>query len=217
VGIVVIGFDFYRANLLRSEIEKLGYVLDAENKAREYIEWREYYENIINDYVDDLSEEEKPRVYMEWGSEPGLSYGKGSSGDVACEFAGGRNIASELIEFPIVDMEWVLEQNPDVILKYIGLYSRWGWDDTEEPQELINDVIASRPGWDTLTAVEDNRFYAFSTEIAWGPDSIVGISYFARWFHPELDIDPEGIYREYLEQFIDIEYPEDKIFVYPPL
>ena len=217
VGIVVLGFDFYRINLLRSEIEKLGYVLDAENKAREYIEWREYYENIINDYVDDLSEEEKPKVYMEWGSEPGKSYGEGSSGDIACEFAGGRNIASELIEYPTVDMEWVLDQNPDVIVKYIGLSARWGWDDTEEPEELISDVTDSRPGWDTITAVKDNRFYVFSTEIIWGPDSIAGLSYFAKWFHPDLDIDPEGIYREYLEQFIDIEYPEDKIFVYPPL
>ena len=215
-GIVVLGFDFYRSNLLKPEIEKLGYIIGAREKAEEYIEWQEQYESIIKDYVDELSEEEKPKVYMEWW-EPGKTYGKGSSGDAACTFAGGRNIASELPEYPTVDMEWVLAQNPDVILKYIGLYARWGWDDTEEPKDLISDVIESRPGWDTITAVKDNRFYVFSSEITRGPDSIAGLSHFAKWLHPALDIDPEGIYREYLEQFLAIEYPEDKIFTYPPL
>ena len=217
VGIVVLGLDFYRDDLLKSEIEKLGYVLGARDKAEAYIEWREDYEEIIEDYVDELSEEEKPKVYMEWGGKTGRSYGKGSSGDASCTFAGGRNIASELPEYPTVDMEWVLEQNPDVILKYISRYAKWGWDDTEEPKELISDVSESRPGWDTITAVKDNRFYVFSSEITRGPDSIVGLSHFAKWLHPALDIDPEGIYREYLEQFLAIEYPEDKIFTYPPL
>ena len=154
---------------------------------------------------------------MEWGSkEPATAYGKGSSGDNLCNLAGGRNICAELSEYPNVDPDWVLKENPNVVIKYVSLGENWGWNDAEEPAELISDVIDSRPGWDEITAVSSDRFYVISSEIAWGCDDMSAIAYLTKWFHPELDIDPEGIYREYLDRFMDVEYPEDLIFAYPP-
>ena len=217
VGITVIGLDFYMPNLVKSEVEKLGYILDKRDCAEEYIDWREGYESQISDFVDGLSEDDKPRVFMEWGSkEPATAYGKGSSGDNLCNLAGGRNICAELSEYPNVDPEWVLKENPNVVIKYVSLGENWGWNDAEEPAELISDVIDSRPGWDEITAVSSDRFYVISSEIVWGCDDMSAIAYRTKWFHPELDIDPEGIYREYLDRFMDVEYPEDLIFAYPP-
>ncbi len=40
---------------------------------------------------------------------------------------------------------------------------------------------------------------------------------FAKIFYPELDIKPTEVYKEFLEEFMGVEYPEDKIFVYPDL
>jgi len=217
-GITVIGLDFYRTSLVKSEVEKLGYILDKRDEAEEYIDWREKYENQINDFVDKLPEDDKPRVFMEWGSgEPARTYGKDSSGDTLCNVAGGKNICDELPEYPKVDYEWILKENPDVMIKYVSLGENWGWNGTEEPAKLIRNVIGIRPGWDEITAVKSDRFYVISSEISWGCDDISAIAYMAKWFHPELDIDPEDVYREYLEQFMDVEYPEDLIFAYPPL
>jgi iron complex transport system substrate-binding protein len=212
-GITVIGMDFYRDNLLKSEVEKLGYILEKENEAGKYIEWLEHWERRIKDYVDGLSEEEKPRVYMEWGYEPGKSFGKGSSGQFKCAMAGGRNIASEEQEYPTLESEWIIKQNPDVIVKHVSIET-WGWNSTKEAENIINE-IKRRPGWNNIHAVKNNRIYVFSNEIAWGMDSIVSTAYWAKWFHPALDIDPEQIYTEYLTGFMDIPYPEDRIFVYP--
>ena len=222
-GITVIGLDFYRDYLLESEIEKLGYILDKNDEAWEYLDWRENYKSKIKEFVDGLTEDEKPRVFSEWGSAPISteirSYGKGSSGDYTCTAAGGRNICGELKQYPIVDSEWVIKENPDVTQKQTSsTYLIWGWYSTEGPKKLISDVITIRAGWDKLAAVENNRFYVYSHEISLGPDSIVGSAYYVKWYHPEseLDIDPVDIYKEYLERFMSVEYPEDLIVAYPP-
>ena len=67
-GITVIGMDFYRDDLLKSEMAKLGYILDRSDDARVYIEWRESYEMPIAEFVDGLAEDDKPRVLLEWGA-----------------------------------------------------------------------------------------------------------------------------------------------------
>ena len=217
-GIAVIGFDFYKDYRLKSEIDKLGYILDKRSEAKEYIDWRENYENIIKDFVEELTEDEKPRVFFLWDwTNPAAisSSGKGGSADYHITAAGGRNICAELPEYPKVSCEWVLSENPDVIIKR-GPYKEWSWHNTEEPKEWINEIITSLPGWSNIAAVKNNRFCVYSYEIALGPDGIVRHAYLAKWFHPEiLDIDPEDIYKEYLERFMDVEYPEDLIFAYP--
>lgn len=214
--ITIIGLDFYRDNLIKSEVEKLGYLLNEEGKAMEYIEWREGYEDIIRDYVENLDEDDMPTVYIEWSTQAGKTYGNGSSGQALCDYTGGKNIARELDEFPVVEMEWIVVEDPEIVLKNVNLRGQWGWNNTEEP-ELIIDELNSRPGWENMAAVEVGRFYLYCSEIAWGLDSVVLQAYSAKWFHPDIDINPEQVYREYLDRFMEIEYPEDLIFVYPPL
>lgn len=219
-GIPVLGLDFYRDNILRSEIRTLGYILNKNEEADRYLQWREGYEQIIRDYVAGLEEEEKPSLFMEWGTKNTASeissYGHGSSGDAVCSLTGGRNIAADLPEYPKVDSEWVLLKDPDVIIRSLAPGSgKAGWNSTEEAAEILNSYIGERPGWSNLDAVKNNRVYLLSTEIAWGPDGIVGDAYYARWLHPEMDIDPERIYREYLNQFMRLEYPVGEVLAYP--
>ncbi|MDM7935113.1 MAG: ABC transporter substrate-binding protein, partial [Methanothrix sp.] len=199
-GIPVLGLDFYRDNILRSEIRTLGYILNKNEEADRYLRWREGYEQIIRDYVAGLEEEEeKPTLFMEWGTKNTASeissYGRGSSGDAVSSLTGGRNIAADLPEYPKVDSEWVLLKDPDVIIRSLAPGSgKAGWNSTEEAAEILNSYIGERPGWSNLDAVKNNRVHLLSTEIAWGPDGIVGDAYYARWLHPEMDIDPEKIY-----------------------
>ena len=214
-GITVVGFDFYRDDRIKKEIDTLGRILEKQHLARAYIGWREAYEKKINDYVSRLHEKKKPRVYMEWGKEAGKTWGKGSSGSALCTFTGGSNLAAQAPEFPLMSMEWLVEHNPQVIIKCIRMApNTMGWQNTGEARKCV-DEIRQRPGLKLTDAVKNNRVCVYSSEIAWGLDSIVAAAVWLKWFHPGANIVPEQILREYMQEFLNIPYPENLIFAYP--
>ena len=218
LGITVIALDFYKRETVGAEIEKLGYILDKGDRAKEYNEWCKKYEDKIKSLVDKLTEEDKPRVFIETtykGLSGGIgTCGSGSTEDNLCTMAGGINIVGDLPEaYPYVDYEWLLVKNPDVIIK-CPYPLDWGWKTTNEP-EIEIEAIKNRPGAESIEAVKNNRVYVSNYEFRYGMDSIVGLAYWAKLLHPEFDLYPKGIYKEYLEYFLDLEYPEDLIFVYP--
>jgi len=218
LGITAVALDFYKRDTMGAEIEKLGYILDKKDRAKEYNEWCKKYEDKIKSLVDKLSEKEKPGVFIETtykGLSAGIgTCGPGSTEDNFCTMAGGINIAGDLTKaYPYVDYEWVLVKNPEVMIKCPSLMD-WGWENTDEPENEI-EAIKNRPGAESIEAVKNNCLYVSSYEFRYGMDSIVGLAYWAKLLHPEFDLDPKGIYKEYLEYFLDLEYPEDLIFVYP--
>ncbi len=158
-----------------------------------------------------------PWVFIE-GTVTGLgdiaSKGPGSADHIMCTMAGGYNVASDLDKaYPHVEWEEVLKWNPDVIIK--GVYTDdWGWSSIDEPEGLI-DEIKGRPSAESIFAVKDDRVYAFCNEPLYGLDSVVGLTYWAKLIHPELNLDPEEVYREYLTKFMGGISYGDAIFVYP--
>ena len=55
----------------------------------------------------------------------------------------------------------------------------------------------------------------YSAGTSWqGPDQVVGLTYLAKVIHPDADLDPESVYKEYLDK-IGLKYPGGRIFVYP--
>jgi iron complex transport system substrate-binding protein len=224
-GITVIGVGCKEPEPMMEEIERLGYVLDRRNEAKELIDFYESYLNPIKEQVDKFSENEKPQVYIEYGSK----YKSASSINKLhklCMISGGINIAADLTDgsFPVVDPEWVVEQNPDVIIRYTwDAHSSCGYDE-DDSTEIINlrTEIMSRPELQHVNAVKDKRVYEITSEIASPPCIHVGNMYFAKWFHPDLfkDIDPKAAHQEYLTRFQRLDYDLDKhgvhgVFVYP--
>jgi iron complex transport system substrate-binding protein len=106
-GINVVGLDFYKPETVEEEITKLGAILGKEDKAREYLDWRNQKLSQVEDAVDGLV---MPKVYFEMNSKGGLgalsTYGKGSGLNDLQRKAGGYNIAKDLEESsPKVDWE----------------------------------------------------------------------------------------------------------------
>ncbi|MEM3139683.1 MAG: ABC transporter substrate-binding protein, partial [Archaeoglobaceae archaeon] len=69
-GITVVRLDFYILDTMKEEMKKLGYILDAEKYAEEYIKWFEYYVNLVTSRIPE--EEKKVKVYTTGGTKAPL-------------------------------------------------------------------------------------------------------------------------------------------------
>jgi len=117
-----------------------------------------------------------PTVYVEYY--PLWTYGPGSFGDDLIALAGGVNIAHNASsEYPVVDTEYVIAQNPDVIVYTSGVMST-----------TTAESIAARPGWTNITAVSENHIYSIDDNLLsrYGPRVIDGLEQLAAILHPEL-------------------------------
>ena len=207
------------------ETKKLGYIFDKEDESKEFIDWYDSIVNSIDEAVEKIPKEDKPKVYFEGG----FAEKYNAVGEIYAhvEDAGGKNI----FPFPeagemSVDPEAVIKQNPDIIVKMAfesGGYDMDAWDTTE--LEEIREEIMSRPELEHVKAVEDKRVYGISSYIVCaygeynGCNCLLQIAYMAKWFHPELfeDLDPRAIQQEYLTRFqgLDIDLNEKGVFVHP--
>jgi iron complex transport system substrate-binding protein len=117
-----------------------------------------------------------PRVYVEYY--PMWTYGPGSFGDDLIAIAGGTNIAHEAnSEYPEVTNEFIIAQNPEVIVYTTGVMST-----------TTTDSIVSRPGWENVSAVETNHIYSIDDNLLsrYGPRIVDGLEQLAAIIHPEL-------------------------------
>jgi|LGVE01.1.fsa_nt_gb iron complex transport system substrate-binding protein len=228
-GITVIGLNFNNPTDITQDFQKLGYLLDKRDESEEFIGWYEGYLDTINDRIETLSDDEKPTVYY---SGPNSMFyktsGKGSNSGIyeISVMAGGRNIATALPPsgwWITVDSEWVIEQNPDIIVTpaWHDVEGGYATDDSSGMKELRESVI-TRPELAKVTAVQSGSVFVCNYDILSSPACcVIAPVYHAKWFHPELfdDLDPQAIHQEYVDRFkrIDFNVYEHGVFVYPPL
>ena len=219
--ITLVRLDLYKPETMSDDLRKLGYILNKNDEADEFIDFYEGYLNFINEPINGLSEDEKPRVYVE-GFSDYKTYSEGAAANQMCVLAGGRNIAADLSgSYPKVDPEWVAEQNPDIIVKIVSsdVSSGYGEDDTSE-LKAVRDDIMNRIVLAEVNAVKNDQVYVISSIVS-NPRYFIGFSYHVKWFHPDLfeDLDPRAIHQEYLTEYQGLDYDLNKhgVFVYPPL
>lgn len=82
--------------------------------------------------------------------------------------------------------------------------------------EGIRNEIVERAGSKSINAIKTNRVYLINWEITAGLDDAVGLAYLAKIIHPEIDLDPVEVYKEYL-RMLGVDYPDGRIFVYPEI
>jgi iron complex transport system substrate-binding protein len=211
-GITVIRLDFYKIRSMVKEIEILGRILGKEHEARQLIGW--YQEKLKLIERESMPLRNQPDVYVESYSKYHTT-GPGSGGHEMCILAGGRNIASNFsIPYPQITPEWVLAKNPHIVVKATALSNCYAMSDPGSLKS-IRDKIMARPAWDNIRAVQKDKVYVVGSDIWTGPRAIIGISYMAKWFHPEVFkyLDTEKLHREYLKNFQGIKY--QGVYVYP--
>jgi len=214
--ICVIRLGFEKPEFMRGDFEKLGYLLGKEDQASEIVDFYDGYTEIISERVAGLPDEEKPRVYLEGWSNYRTCNSDTSFHEI-CTIAGGRNIAADIrVPASQVDPEWVVRENPDIIVKYVGTAQGSGYEeDDPESMKAIREEVMNRPELAGVTAVRNGEVYCIAIQLTSKPRYIIGIAYMAKWMHPELfaDIDPEAMNAEYLERFHGMPYRG--VYVYP--
>jgi len=215
-GIPVVGLDVTTLGTLKQNIFALGKILGREKEARAYWNFIEKYLSLVDERVKDVKSENKPRVYLEFFRDYYTCL-RGFTGDPVMQRAGGINIAANL-KVPQISPEWVIEQDPDVIIKsQLPMYIPSGLG-TSNPSamEKLRKEIMSRPGWNEIKAVKDGRVYILNSNLWTSPRIWLGVIYTAKILYPEKfkDIDPDAIHKEYLRKFLNIE--GKGIWCWPP-
>ncbi|MFA4640924.1 ABC transporter substrate-binding protein [Pyrococcus kukulkanii] len=213
-GIPVVFIDYYEPfNITAHEKSTmiLGTLLGKEDRAKELMQ---YYKQQVQSILERLQKVEKeyPKPKVLLLGKGWTSYGRNHYRGKMIEFAGGINIAANVLESSgEINPEYVLKENPDVII-FIG---KKGWNvdlgytvSKERAKGMLKEII-KRPGWENLNAVKNKRVYAIHIYFVHGHIyDFVALQYFVKWFYPEAfkDIDPEKSWKEFHEKFLPIGY-----------
>ena len=228
LGIPVVALDLKVPTDLKEEIMTLGYILGKKERAEEFFDdFFDKYTDLIKARTEGLSEEKKPKVYLEmWHNYK--TYGGNSFVQQVIDIAGGRNIFADVEKERFeVEAEEVVWRNPDIIIKWAtkgtGGIENIAYD-SDDPSDFqaLRESIMNRPELARVSAVENERIYIMDNGLTFSLDQPISIAYYAKWLQPELfeDLDPQAIHQEYIDRFcpgLDFDLSEHGVFVYPPL
>ena len=206
VGIKVVALDFYKYDVLRDEINVIANLFGKQQEASDLFSEFDEIENMVSERILGMNESLRPQIVMEHHAsltrDPVVLTGTSQWTDMI-EKAGGRNVFADLPGHTThVDMEAIMDENPDVIM-FDGITFDIGFNnyDNEDKCQTHMQFIADRPGFDSITAIQNNRMAIMSGEFA-GPMMIHGLPTLAKLLHPDLfsDIDADQYLDDY---FID--------------
>ena len=188
----------------------LGTIFNRDEKAQEFLDWRTNLLEMIKDRTEDIEENDELDAW--YGSIRDGCYsatGKGNKCTLVIDMVGLHNIA-EFYGSGIVDPEWIIISNPDIIILtagYIaGTITGYPATDPSKVEEFIRHAMED-PVLSQTTAVKTGRVYAIEF-ICLDVRPMVGAAYLGKVAYPERfkDIDPDEINREYFEKWLRVEH-----------
>ena len=224
IGTTVSVMDLSSLNTFEDNFRNFAKLMEKEDRAEEFLSWWESYLNDIKEKTDKI--ESKRTVYNDYTNELPWSTGARTSGiDDAITLAGGFNIARNLdkLYYAEVDPEWVLEQNPEVIVIPVfhdydpsGSYlTGYQLENGDNAKEFIKNV-SQWDEWGQIDAVKNGQVYVLDGDTSFTScKAVIAASYMAKWFYPEQfkDLDPEAIHKEYFEKWLGVPY--NGVWAYP--
>lgn len=196
-NISVITLDCYKLEGVSNDAYALGVLTNNSDGASKYIQFNQKYEHLVQSRLLNLAPNEITLVYAESSSDfTVLNRATGIGQILDALHARNAYGNSTTYEFPKLNPEWVIEKNPDIILKSVESIN--GKNLSE-----VHSQIVSRTGYDQVKAVEDQRVFVYNSEILGRPRVVIGLVYFAKVLYPDrfADIDPVSIEKEYAQQF----------------
>lgn len=203
-GIPVVVCNAYYTGQVLDNTRLLGKIFNEQDKAEEIIQ---YFSSKL-DYIDtQLKNVPRKRVYFEYRTEGRTTI----PGDYFYEMvnkAHGDNIFADA-KATQIQIDDVVKKNPDYIVKVssANVYSSY-IPPTSEDMKQIKQELISRPGWDSISAVQNNHILLLSHYIHGGMSKLVGTMYIAKFLYPEElpDLHPEEIFKKWVSDYEGLEY-----------
>lgn len=201
-GIQFVALDLRTPSRMRNDVRILGQIFQREAQAQKIIDFYDTYQGLIDKRLAAVPERERPTVYLEMHAGAFHTGSPQSQFYQQVELAGGINIARELEDNVLADdtevsAEWVIEKNPDYIVREVSALGFTTQDIS--PIKAMYDEIKARPGFGNITAVQKGHIFLIGNDIHSRPGYIVGVCYLAKVFYPDLfqDLDPQAVHREW--------------------
>lgn len=216
LGIPVARMYCYRLDRLEEEIKTLGRIVGKNERAAAYAD---YFHDTLSEVEKRLErlQGKKVRLYNEsYG--PYKTISDNSGHEAFLHLAGVENIAAgQPVRFPEITAEWVVEKDPEVIVKVASsTYVKTGYGVKDvQAIDVFRNELMRRPVWQQITAVKNDQVHVLSNELYVGPRMPLGVLYLAKWAYPDrfTDIDPQELHRQWLRKWHNKEL--EGIYVYP--
>jgi iron complex transport system substrate-binding protein len=177
VEVTVYAVDAETFDQVYANIEVVGQMTGHNEEATNLVTQMKERVAAVESVVAEIPDAERPTVFWETWDDPLMTAGPTTFAGQMIAKGGGVNLFAEVAErYPQISTEEVIKRNPDMIM---------GPDSHGEA--LTADQVATRPGWETVKAVQDGRIYVFDGDITSrpGPRIVDGLEMIARALHPD--------------------------------
>lgn len=209
-NITIVMLNCYKINELPNDAYTLGKMTGTQDNASRYVQFVKKYCDFVQSRLENISSSDIPSVYGEESSDFTVMTQNGHGGQIL-SLLRARNIYGNSTnpEWPIVTSEWIIHQDPDVIIKTKG------YQDTTLKESY--DRLMNRTGYHELKAVKTGRVYVYNPDLTSSPRAVIGLVYLARVIYPErfADINPDIVRQNYYQEFGFGNESQD--WIYPPL
>lgn len=217
-GIECVFFDFHAQSVEKhtESIQLLGEVLGQQERAEEIAGFYRDQMAVISDRLADLSDEDRPRVYMEFSMGPGQfgnTWSEQMWGALIRE-CGGTNIVAGLTGASVeIAPEQVIAANPELILLACSprddvsdnVVLGYGADEAVARKNL--EGYKNREGWAELDAVKNNHLGGVYHDLSRHIFDFAGAQFLAKQMQPEIfaDVNPEENLSEFFRRYMPVE------------
>ncbi|WP_259445282.1 ABC transporter substrate-binding protein [Paenibacillus lautus] len=224
-GIKVVRMNNYLPEQTDIEWKLLGKLFGKEERAAKFLEWRHEIESIPAKRIQSIDTSEKKSVlalsagflnsnggYRVFPSQS-LDGKTGVGEGYATILAGGKDAAdlqwnpAEASTTIMVDEEYVLKRNPDVVTlhgTWLGGYETMDAKPLDEAFANIMKISSLKK----LNAGKDKEVYFFHTNFIGSDKRYIGVLQLSKWLYPDLfeDVNPEAYAKEYFEEWLNVPY-----------
>jgi iron complex transport system substrate-binding protein len=209
-NISVISLDCYKLEGVSNDVYALGIMTGNSTGAERYIQFNQKYQRLVESRLANQPPDEIPDVYAESATDYTVLNRATGIGQVL-DALHARNAYgnSTTYEFPKLNSEWVIKNDPEIILKN-------GESTSGISLNATYTQILSRKGYDQLKSVRDKQVYVYNNDMIGRPRVVVGLVYIAKALYPDrfADINPDDVEKEYAQKF---GFGNDKTqWIYPP-
>jgi iron complex transport system substrate-binding protein len=207
LGVSLLRLDLTRPEALDRETLTLADIMGekAKEKAEEFLSWNRALEETLSGIIRS-SGRRKPIVIVEHFTSR-LIAGEPSGIHGTVVQAGGEDLGEEFDRgAAIVDEEWVILRNPEIIIKLVMHLDASTRKEPAALEKELKDELLSRNGWEDMRAIKEKKVYVLDADISGGPRNIIGVYTLANHFYPDLIKEDEAkkIKKEFFLKFLKI-------------